>query len=83
VNETATLNVWQHHFPDPPGGRGGAHETNLPTEVVEMATLCEFDEKDRFFTTFCDPYMGPTSRLLHTFHHKKDIKDGLKEKCLK
>jgi hypothetical protein len=24
VNETATKNVWQHHFPEPCGGGGGA-----------------------------------------------------------
>jgi hypothetical protein len=36
--------------------------TNWLTEVVEMATLCEFDENYRFFTTFCDPYMGHTFR---------------------
>jgi hypothetical protein len=43
---------------------------------VEMATVCEFDEKDKFFTTFCDPYMGHNFRLFYTFHPKKDIKDG-------
>jgi hypothetical protein len=30
--------------------------TNWPTEVVEIATLYEFDENDRFFTISCDPY---------------------------
>jgi hypothetical protein len=34
---------------------GGCCGTNGPTEVVEIATLCEFDESDRFSTTFCDP----------------------------
>jgi hypothetical protein len=43
---------------------------------MEIATLYEFDENDRFFTTSCDPYMGHTLRLFYTFHHKKDIKDG-------
>jgi hypothetical protein len=42
-----------------------------------MATLCEFDENDKFFTTFCDPYMGYTFRLFfYTFNPKKDTKDG-------
>jgi hypothetical protein len=44
-------------------GGGGALWDNWPREVVEMATLSEFDENDRFFTTFCDPYMGHTFRL--------------------
>jgi hypothetical protein len=43
-------NVWQDHFPEPCGGEG-RWGTNWPTEVVEIATLCEFDENDRFFTT--------------------------------
>jgi hypothetical protein len=31
---------------------------------VELATLYEFDENDRFFTAAsCDPYMGHTLRL--------------------
>jgi hypothetical protein len=50
--------------------------TNWPTEVVEIATLHGFDENDRFFTTSCDPYKGNTPRLVHTFHHKKDTRDG-------
>jgi hypothetical protein len=29
---------------------GGHCGTNWPLEVVEMATLSEFDENDRFFT---------------------------------
>ncbi len=32
VNEMAMQNVWQHHFP----------------EVVEITTLYEFDENDRY-----------------------------------
>jgi hypothetical protein len=28
--------------------------TNWPTEVVEIATLNEFDENYRFFTTSCE-----------------------------
>ncbi len=44
-----------------------------------MATLCEFDENDRFFTTFCDPYMGHTFRLSYTFHPKKDTKKAFKK----
>jgi hypothetical protein len=39
-----------------------------------MATLCEFDENDRFFTTFCDPHMVHTFRLFYTFHPTKDTK---------
>ncbi len=58
------------------GGRGCCG-TNWPTEVVEIATPCEFDENYKFFTAFCDPYMGHTFKLFCcTFHHKKDIKDG-------
>jgi hypothetical protein len=57
-------------------GVGGRCGKNWSTEVVEMASLCKFDENDRFFTTLCDPYMGHTFRLLYTFHHKKDLKDG-------
>ncbi len=44
-----------------------------------MATLCEFDENDGFFTTFCDPKMGHTFRLfkniLYTFLPKNDTKN--------
>jgi hypothetical protein len=54
VNKTAAQNVRQHHFPEPCGGKGLLWD-KLPTDVVEMATLFEFDENDRFFTTFCDP----------------------------
>jgi hypothetical protein len=69
VNETETQNVWQHHFPEPCGG-GGRCGTNWPTEAVEMATLCEFDENDRFFTAFCDPYKTHTfSSHFQTFFH--------------
>jgi hypothetical protein len=75
VNKRATQNVWQHHFPEPCGGKGLLWD-KLPTDVVEMATLFEFDENDRFFTTFCDPYMGHTFRLFYTFHPKKDTKSG-------
>jgi hypothetical protein len=42
---------------------------------VEMATLCEFDENDRFFTAFCDPYMAHTFRLFSKFNPKKDTKN--------
>jgi hypothetical protein len=42
---------------------------------VEIATLNEFDENDRFSTASSDPYT--------TFHHRKDTKDGFSEKCLK
>jgi hypothetical protein len=55
-------------------GGGGLCETNKPSEVVEIATLYEFFENDRFFTTPWDPYMGPTLRLFYTFHHKNDTK---------
>jgi hypothetical protein len=34
---------------------------------VEIATLYEFDENDRFFTASFDPYMGHTPRLFYTF----------------
>jgi hypothetical protein len=62
-------NVWQNHFPDLEMGARGCCGSNWPTEVVEMATLCEFDKNYRFFTIFCDLYMGHTFRL-------SDIKDG-------
>jgi hypothetical protein len=75
VNEMVMQKVWQHHFPEPCGG-GGLLWTNWPTEVVAIATLCEFDEYDKFFTTSCDPNMATLSDLLYTFHPKKDIKDG-------
>jgi hypothetical protein len=54
-------------------GGGGRCRTNWPTEIVEMATLCEFDENDRLFTTFCDPYMGHTFRLVFTYFTLKRI----------
>jgi hypothetical protein len=73
LNETATRNVWQHYFPEPGGGGGGECGTNWP---IEVATLCEFYENDRFLTTSCDPYKGNTPRLVHTFHYKKDTRDG-------
>jgi hypothetical protein len=51
--------------------------------VLEIATLYEFDENDRFFTAFCDPCMDHTLRLFfNTFYHKMDKKDGFEEKCL-
>jgi hypothetical protein len=51
-------------------GRGHCG-TNRLTEVVEIATLCEFDENDGFFTTSCDPYMGHTFRLFFTHYTLK------------
>jgi hypothetical protein len=48
LNITAMQRVWQHHFPEPCGGGRGYCGKNWPTEVVEIATLCEFDEKDRY-----------------------------------
>jgi hypothetical protein len=66
------------------GGGWGHCGTNWTTEVVEIATLYEFDENTRFFITSCDPYMDHILRLfIYTFHHKKDTKDGFQEKCLK
>ncbi len=56
-------------------GGGGRCGTNWPTEVVEIATLCEFYENDGFFTASCDTYMGHTFRLFYTFHPTKDTKD--------
>jgi hypothetical protein len=41
--------------------------------LVGMAILCEFDENYRFFTTFCDPYMGHTFRLFFTHFTLKRI----------
>jgi hypothetical protein len=73
-NESAIQNIRQHHFPEA-GGMGHCG-TNWITEVVEIATLHEFDENDRFsITTSCDPFTGHTLRLFYTFHHKKDTKD--------
>ncbi len=69
-------NVQKHHFPEPWGGGGGRSGTNWPIEVMEMTTLGESDENDRFFTTFCDPYMGHTFRLFTHFTLKKDTKNG-------
>jgi hypothetical protein len=48
------------------GGGGVRYGINWPIEVVEIATLCEFDENDRFFTTFCDPYWVTLSDLFFT-----------------
>jgi hypothetical protein len=48
------------------GGEGRCG-TNWPTEVVEIATLCEFYENNGFFTTSCDPYMGHTYFLQKHF----------------
>jgi hypothetical protein len=42
-----------------------------------MATLCEFDENDRFFTTSWDPY---TSRLFFTHFTIKSQKGWLLRK---
>jgi hypothetical protein len=64
-------------------GEGGRCGTIWPTEVVEITTLYELDENDRFFTASCDPYMGHTLRLFYTFYHNIDTKDGFEEKCLK
>jgi hypothetical protein len=58
----------------------GCCGTNLPTEVVEIATLCEFDKNDGFFTTSCDPYMGHTFRLfVYTFHPRRNTIYGFKK----
>jgi hypothetical protein len=46
---------------------GGCCGTNWATEVVEIATLREFDENDRFFTTFCDQLT--LSDFFCTFYH--------------
>jgi hypothetical protein len=55
--------------------------TNWPTGIVEIATLYEFDENDRFFTTSCDPYMGHTLSFFFThFTIKRTPKDGFYEK---
>jgi hypothetical protein len=48
-------------------GRDGYYGTNWPTEVVEIARLCEFDENDRFFTF---------RLFFYTFYLKKHRKDG-------
>ncbi len=73
----AMQNVWQHYFLVWGVGRCG---TNWSTEVVEMAKLCEFDENDRFFTTFCDQYKGHTFRLYFTrFTLKRIQKMALKK----
>jgi hypothetical protein len=50
---------------------------------MDIASLCEFDENDRFFTTSFDPSMGHTFRLSYTFHPKKDTKDSFKGKSIK
>jgi hypothetical protein len=41
-------------------GGGGRCGTNWPLEVVEIATLCGFDENDRFFTTVCVMEIEPS-----------------------
>jgi hypothetical protein len=61
-------------------GGGGRCGTNWPTEVVEIASLREFDENYRFFTASFDQYMGPSFRLFYTFHPKKDPNDGFCKK---
>jgi hypothetical protein len=53
------------------GGRGALWD-NWPTDVLEIATLHEFDENVRFFIVSCNPYMGHTLRLLYSFHLKND-----------
>jgi hypothetical protein len=57
-------------------GDGECCGKNWPTEVVEIATLNEFDENNIFFTNSCDPDMAHTLKLFYTFHHKKDTKDS-------
>jgi hypothetical protein len=47
---------------------------------VEMATLFEFDENDRFFTIFCDPYMVHTFRLFLHISPYKGYKEWLLRK---
>ncbi len=47
-------------------GGGGCCGIIWPTEKVEIATFCEFDENDRFSTTLCDPYISHTFRLFLT-----------------
>ncbi len=53
---------------------------NWPIEIVDIATLGESAENDRFFTSFCDPYMGHTFRLFYTVHPKKEYKEWLLRK---
>ncbi len=42
---------------------GGGVVDNWPTEIVGVATLHIFDEKDRFSTNSCDSHMGQTFRF--------------------
>jgi hypothetical protein len=65
ANELSMQNIWQHCFPEPCGGRGRCG-ANWPTEVMEIATLCEFDENDGFFTTSCDPYGSHFQTFFYT-----------------
>jgi hypothetical protein len=75
MKEMVMQNVCQHHFPEACGGRWTLWD-KLAHRGSGIAALYEFDENDRFFTTFCDPYMGHTCRLFSTHHHIKGIKDG-------
>jgi hypothetical protein len=58
------------------GGGRGAMWDKFSTEVVETAALHEFDENDRFFTAVTHILVMLSDIFLHTFHHKKDTKDG-------
>jgi hypothetical protein len=72
VNETATQNVWQHHFPEP-WGRGG--------NVDKLAHRGIGNRK------MIDSSLPPVTHiwvtLLNSFYHKMDTKGGFEEKCLK
>jgi hypothetical protein len=78
-------NIRQHHFLKPEGGgEGGLWDTySMTTDLVRIATLKEFDETDRIYTTFCDPHMSSSLRHFFTFHPKKETKECFQEKCLK
>jgi hypothetical protein len=63
------------------GRGGGGCGTNWSTDVVEIATLYEFDEINRLFTTSCRSYMGHILRIY--FSHilsKKGIKGWILRK---
>jgi hypothetical protein len=62
---------------------GGAVGHIWATELVSIATLQEFDETDRYFTTFHDPKMGLTLRFFLHISSEKDTKECFQGKCRK
>jgi hypothetical protein len=55
-------------------GRGRGTVGTFHTKVARIATLSEFDENCRFFTTYIDPNMGHTLKTVFLISFEKGQK---------